>query len=177
MTATTKPLAPTEPPKKQEKPKESELAPAATVGKNSLLPVFVYGSLKKGYQLHDHYLKNQMFIGNATIKGYSLISLGQFPALIEVDDDSYSVAGEYYLVTQEVFDKLKAMEEKVGYTTEKVDGHFTADQRIAGCKDAKFKAHAWVFAGIQVGTASWATTHYQGQDWIYVDFTEPTDTE
>lgn len=177
MTATTKPLAPTEPPKKEEKPKEAELAPAATVGKNSLLPVFVYGSLKKGYQLHDHFLKNQMFIGNASIKGFSLISLGQYPAMIQVDDDSYSVSGEYYLVTKEVFDKLKAMEEKAGYTTEKVDGNFTADQRIAGCKDAKFKAHAWVFAGIEVGTAGWTTTHYQGDDYVHVSFAEPTETE
>lgn len=59
--------------------------------KNKLL--FVYGSLKRGFALHQH-IANQKFIAEAiTCSNYTLLDLGWFPGLIP---GSRSISGEVW---------------------------------------------------------------------------------
>lgn len=170
MSNNSKPLAPTSPPKKKEETKkESAPTPATTVSKTALVPVFVYGSLKKDFQLNS-YLKGQQFVGPAVVHGHILVTLGQYPAMIQIDDDKYQVVGEYYLVSPDCFDAMRQMEERAGYHTHDVEGHFATNDNIPVLKDSKFKAKAWVFDTVYKGMADWTCMEYQGQDWLYVDY-------
>lgn len=173
-----KPLAPTSRPKSKAESATTTVvkapAAAATVSKTSLHPVFVYGSLKKDFQLHEHYLLDQMMVGKAVIEGYTLISLGQYPALMQTGNPKHKVEGEYYLVSDEAFESMKSMEERAGYTTETVRGHFATNDRQPTMSDATFSAKAWVFFKCSDGTARWDTFHERGKDWLYVRTTPDT---
>lgn len=60
--------------------------------------VFVYGSLKRGYALHQ-LLCDQKFLGEAiTQPFYKLYDCGEYPGLVKVAADGVSVKGELYLV-------------------------------------------------------------------------------
>lgn len=165
-----KPLAPTTRPKKQAESTNtvSTPTPAATVSKATLRPVFVYGSLKRDFQLHEYYLADQMFIGTAVIEGYTMISLGRYPAMIYTGNPAHKVQGEYYLVSEDAFEAMKLMEEDAGYTTEIVRGHFATKDRPPTMNDATFSASAWTYFVCSEGTKVWDTFSSKGKDWLYV---------
>jgi len=73
-------------------------------------PVFVYGTLKKGYALHS-VLKNATFLGKSTMEG-TLINLGPFPALLRVVKASSPgvVKGELYKINSSVLAALDIVE-------------------------------------------------------------------
>lgn len=155
--STKKPLAPTSRPTKKAEATTPPPAPAATASKATLHPVFVYGSLKKGHWLHDSYLGDQMFVGNAVITGYTMLSLGKYPAILQTNNPNHQVLGEYYLVSDEVFNSLKKMEEDVGYETKTVKGRFSTSAAIPSLNDAPFSANAWVYYTCQDGLRNWTT--------------------
>lgn len=71
-----------------------------TINGSNLYLVFVYGSLKRGYKLHE-YLADQKFRGDAvTAPVYALYDCGSYPALVCSEREGYSVSGEVYEVTQ-----------------------------------------------------------------------------
>jgi gamma-glutamylaminecyclotransferase len=76
-----------------------------------LLPpteLFVYGSLKRGFRHHSE-LEGAQFLTEArTIPGYTLVSLGPYPALIVSGRDH--VVGELYRVTAEHLLRLDVFE-------------------------------------------------------------------
>lgn len=165
-----KPLAPTTRPKKKAEPTTTvpTPAPAASVSKASLHPVFVYGSLKRDFQLHEHYLADQMFVGTAVIEGYTMVSLGRYPAMVYTGNPKHKVLGEYYLVSDDAFESMKTMEENAGYTTETVRGHFATKDRQPTTNDATFSAKAWTYLVCAEGTKVWDTFSSKGKDWLYV---------
>ncbi len=60
--------------------------------------LFVYGSLKRGFRHHSE-LEGAHFLAEVrTICGYTLVSLGAYPALIVSGSDH--VVGELYRVTR-----------------------------------------------------------------------------
>lgn len=69
--------------------------------------IFVYGSLKKGYYNHVHYLSDAGFIGEGIIKGYDMYSLGKFPAIVKGQGRVY---GELYRVTEVGLDGIDMLE-------------------------------------------------------------------
>lgn len=70
--------------------------------------VFVYGSLKKGFQNHS-LLKESKFIGNAEISGYKMYNLGYFPGIVESDAKNI-VKGEIYKIDKNVETRLDYLE-------------------------------------------------------------------
>lgn len=86
------------------------------------VPVFVYGTLKKGFPLNE-WMDGSKYLGQESIEGFSLLSLGPYPALIACckadgqPDKNYKVSGELWSMPDETFQKLRRMEERVGYTT------------------------------------------------------------
>lgn len=70
--------------------------------------VFVYGTLMRGGFYH-HLLETSRFIEEAhTRRAYTLVDLGDYPALLEGGDTS--VAGEIFEVTDEVLASLDELE-------------------------------------------------------------------
>lgn len=84
--------------------------------------VFVYGTLLQGEANHRH-MRDAQFYGHVRAiscdrrKELALFDLGQFPALVEIGDDSEhwrganpGVQGELYLVTPKLLSQLDAFE-------------------------------------------------------------------
>ncbi|MCA9082400.1 MAG: gamma-glutamylcyclotransferase [Planctomycetaceae bacterium] len=84
--------------------------------------LFVYGSLKRGFNLH-HLLAGAEFVQDAlTLPRYRLFDCGEYPALVPSPDHGYSIAGEVYRVTLEqlrILDEAEGVEEGL-YTRSQV---------------------------------------------------------
>lgn len=58
--------------------------------------LFVYGTLRRGYSLHEHLAEgSSRFVGRGRIKG-RLYDLGEYPGAIPVDAPGEEIAGELY---------------------------------------------------------------------------------
>ena len=75
------------------------------------IPVFVYGSLKRGFYNHSllgHY--NSDFVGSGKTKEkYKMFSLGNFPA-IKPDSSGQCVIGEVFMVNEKCLKLLDDLE-------------------------------------------------------------------
>lgn len=172
MSRASKPLAPSKPPSTKKKA-ESVSPPEEQL---PLVAVFVYGSLKKNFQLHEHYLKDQQLKGPARIEGFTLISLGSYPGMIATGNLEHSVAGELYLVEQSSFDAMRSMEERAGYETVKVNGTFHVKNGIPSLTDSAFDAFAWVLP-TDTGVSEWTLVEHQNKVYGYVAYTINDDKE
>jgi len=85
--------------------------------KDEKIPIFVYGSLKKGYTLND-LLNNAEFLGNAELEGYDLYEMERYPYPIIIEGE-HSVMGEVYLVDYTTLCSLNRMECNSGYFSNK----------------------------------------------------------
>lgn len=81
---------------------------------NSLLPVFVYGTLKKGKYFHNSYLRDSKFLGESHISKYYSLYVHKYPILVKQKSD-HRVKGELYKVTPEVLTKLDYLEGHPSY--------------------------------------------------------------
>ena len=71
--------------------------------------VFVYGSLKRGYALHE-LIESQEFVGNGvTLPLYRLFDLGSYPGLVEWPE-GLAVSGEVYQASDACLRRLDAAE-------------------------------------------------------------------
>ena len=83
---------------------------------NDFVRIFVYGSLRKGHYNHSRCLNNDAkFIGNASLKGFGLFSLGYFPAIADMDRPDIAVMGEIYDVPEYAYKRIDGMEIGAGY--------------------------------------------------------------
>ena len=74
-----------------------------------VFPVFVYGTLRKGYRLNA-ILEDSYFIGTfKTEEKFSMFTMGAFPAVIP-NKDGVQIAGEVYEVTASVLKELDDVE-------------------------------------------------------------------
>ena len=72
--------------------------------------VFVYGSLKRGGQLHKYLKGYKRVEANAQANGYALLDLGSFPGMVFCDSKEHSVLGEIYSVPTSVLSTLDYVE-------------------------------------------------------------------
>jgi gamma-glutamylcyclotransferase (GGCT)/AIG2-like uncharacterized protein YtfP len=133
----------------------SSVAPLKTEVPPNMRVLFCYGTLKKDGALHN-WLDGSVFLGDGLACGYSLVSLGPFPALVQIThkDQSkllsvFKTAGELWAVPNEVFDKIEDMERKAGYSTEEIDVVGEADGSIT------IKASTFLFDKLIMGTSDW----------------------
>ena len=83
--------------------------------------VFVYGSLMKGLSNHRT-LEGSVFVGEARIRGFRMVSLGAFPGLVCGNSE---IHGEQYYVDPVTLDRLDNLEGNGRfYTRERVDTSF-----------------------------------------------------
>lgn len=107
--------------------------------------VFVYGTLKQGHKLHE-WMNGSKFVSFDELPGHTLIDLGPYPAMVKISGgypSAFETQGEVYEMPGDFFAQLREMEENVGYRTVDVvtrKGH---------------KAHAFIFADLTPGLASW----------------------
>ncbi len=110
--------------------------------------VFVYGSLKRGWGLHQ-LLRTAEFLGTATTKPlYRLFDLGQYPALVEWPV-GLGIEGELYRVDAEC---LAALDDAEGVS----EGYYVrrAVQLQAPAPDAQ----AWFWLGAITGCPDCGTS-------------------
>lgn len=77
---------------------------------NKKIPVFVYGTLKKGERAHSK-LKGAKLIAMAELQPeYKLLDCGRYPALVKADNGTNYISGEIYEVTKDVLESLHEYE-------------------------------------------------------------------
>lgn len=115
--------------------------------------VFVYGTLKKKGKLHA-WMDNSTYLCDGVAAGYTLLSLGQFPAMVGVEAKQgekllpvFKTAGELYAIPDDEFASLSVMERRVGYSEE------TITVLVDGTYEKQAKA--FVFGAIKMGTSEW----------------------
>lgn len=106
--------------------------------------VFVYGTLKKGFKLHD-WMNGSKFVESDWLYGHTLIDLGPYPAMVKIEalSQEFKTQGEVYAMPAEYFRDLQLMEENVGYRTVDIvtsKGH---------------QAKSFIFANLASGIAKW----------------------
>jgi len=92
--------------------------------------VFVYGTLKRGYNNHKHYLKDAILLGKAVTKdNWTMVGEDMpYPYVLEQNDELGSnVVGEVYAVSSK---ELKSLDSLEGYPT-----HYTKKQIIVTYAD------------------------------------------
>ncbi|HIE98305.1 MAG TPA: gamma-glutamylcyclotransferase [Planctomycetes bacterium] len=72
--------------------------------------IFVYGSLKRGFALHRHLVKQAFVAAAATQPSYRLFDCGEYPAMVKVAVHGRSVKGEVFSVHQECLLQLDEVE-------------------------------------------------------------------
>ncbi|MCP4783849.1 MAG: gamma-glutamylcyclotransferase [Fuerstiella sp.] len=72
--------------------------------------IFVYGSLKRGFVLHRHLLRQEFVATASTQPGYRLFDCGAYPAMVKVAVNGRSVKGEVFSVDQECLLQLDEIE-------------------------------------------------------------------
>lgn len=110
--------------------------------------VFVYGTLKQGCPLQK-WMKKSKYLGDHTVKGYTLISLGPYPAMYSTEDEQHAVLGELYEMPADDFDRLAAMEESAGYQT------------VAVVTTEGVTAKAFILGTIHSGPVMWEQVSYR----------------
>lgn len=84
---------------------------------NQTIPLFSYGTLKRGFSNHTYQnFHKSKFITTDTIKGELYGKKGHYPILIEGEED---VLGEIFEVPVDIFIKVMYMELKSGYSLKK----------------------------------------------------------
>lgn len=78
--------------------------------------LLVYGSLRKGGFLHNHYL-NRESLGQIVLSGYKMFRVGSYPAICKSDNEDDKIITELYEMNDDEFEPLKRMEEAAGYQT------------------------------------------------------------
>ena len=74
------------------------------------VPVFVYGTLKKGERAHER-MEGSRLIATAELQPeYKLLDCGRFPALVKASNGTNYVPGEIYEVTKPVLKNLHEYE-------------------------------------------------------------------
>jgi gamma-glutamylcyclotransferase (GGCT)/AIG2-like uncharacterized protein YtfP len=69
--------------------------------------IFVYGTLKRGGENH-YLLEGSRFAGEASINGWEMRDLGDYPAITK--SDGGNVHGEMYIVSDETFLRISILE-------------------------------------------------------------------
>lgn len=98
--------------------------------------VFVYGTLKHGWNNWKYYLENRgaKFIGYDHLEGsYRLIDLGYFPAVVRDDTlpKDGNIFGEVYEITDDILNGLDVLEGNGTYYTRQ--NVYTANDRRVWC--------------------------------------------
>lgn len=71
--------------------------------------VFVYGTLKRGYRLHQ-YMEGARFLGEARLQGYRMHRVSWYPAIRP--DAGYTVYGELFEIDDAILAILDEVEDR-----------------------------------------------------------------
>ena len=78
--------------------------------------VAVYGTLKRGF--HNHFLlEDSEYLGVDRIKGYSMHSMGYYPAVVTSEDENDLISVEVYEVDAETLAALDTLEGYGGFAS------------------------------------------------------------
>lgn len=112
--------------------------------------VFVYGSLRQGMGNH-RVLGNARFLGNAEIEGWTMVSLGAYPAIYRDEDNETPVKGEVYECDDLTFGRL-----------DRLEGYPNFYNR---CQVATAYGDAWVYFFADAPRAGRYLSKVPGGDW------------
>jgi gamma-glutamylcyclotransferase (GGCT)/AIG2-like uncharacterized protein YtfP len=78
--------------------------------------LFVYGTLRRGYWLHDRFLLNATFIGTGkTVPKFTMFINRVVPTIISGRDDAVEITGEVFDVPSDALSQILSTERLAGY--------------------------------------------------------------
>lgn len=98
--------------------------------------VAVYGSLKRAFHNHHHYLQNSDFVGNDTVSGFDMYSLGGFPGIVPNSEAESPVSVEIYDVNRATLERL-----------DRLEGHPHFYERVLVFTDTGKQVNIYVYKG------------------------------
>ena len=112
----------------------------------SVYKIFVYGSLRSGFKsaAYDYISRYFSLIGNAKVKG-KLYDMGEYPAAIATDENSFIVGELYEINDEEEFDwALAQLDDYEGLNVE-IDEEALYKRELATVFIADKKEQAWIY--------------------------------
>jgi gamma-glutamylcyclotransferase (GGCT)/AIG2-like uncharacterized protein YtfP len=108
--------------------------------------LFVYGSLRKGFQSEAYQYISQYFelVGNATTNGF-LIDLGSYPAAIPTDSEHLIIGELYKLKTEEEHDWAFAQLDDYEGVNVEVDEQQLYRRAIAKVRHENKDTISWIY--------------------------------
>jgi len=94
--------------------------------KQTTFKIFVYGSLRSGFQspAYNYISKYFTLVGNAKVKGL-LFDMGDYPVAISTNDEKFIVGELYDIKNQEAFDfAIAQLDDYEGLNTEEGEASF-----------------------------------------------------
>ena len=91
----------------------SHCGPAGPPGFPAMIPLFVYGTLKRGFPLHEMGLAGAHFVGaHQTVDTYPMFVVGRWytPMMLDEPGTGLHVQGELYEIVEAALSALDAME-------------------------------------------------------------------
>lgn len=112
------------------------------------VPLFVYGTLKKGGKWH-HLIENEAFLGHDAVHGEMYLEKeGFYPILYPGND---IIQGETYAVRESVYQRVLALESDTGYDIKTVKAISGREVRVFFFKDESQKDPARRIIEFQAG--------------------------
>jgi gamma-glutamylcyclotransferase (GGCT)/AIG2-like uncharacterized protein YtfP len=71
--------------------------------------LFVYGTLRRGFEYHEHYLRDSEFLGEARTREHYALYVEIFPFAVKVPPVA-PVVGELYRVNEETLEAIDILE-------------------------------------------------------------------
>jgi gamma-glutamylcyclotransferase (GGCT)/AIG2-like uncharacterized protein YtfP len=106
--------------------------------------VFVYGTLRRGYQLHEHLLEpRSRYLGPGKIRG-RLYDLGEYPGALPADGPGDVVAGEVYELTDPE-SQLRVLDELEEFDPSKPEESLFVRRTTDVVLDSGRKVQAWTY--------------------------------
>ena len=92
--------------------------------------VFIYGSLKKGFYNHlPCRMDEGEFLGEASVSGAQLFSLGAYPCVILTADEADKIHGEVYELPDHIVAPIDEMELGAGYVKKQIRTSISSDEK------------------------------------------------
>lgn len=111
------------------------------------MKVFIYGTLKRGFALHDKGLKTSQYLGNVvTAVPYPLYIAGSFfgPMMLDKPGEGLPVEGELFEVSEDSLPKLDELEDVGEEGSFRSAIHITGSGSGTGTALCYFKSEIWL---------------------------------
>lgn len=89
--------------------------------KSTVLMAF-YGTLRRGFSLHEQFKAHLIYRGETLLSGYAMYDLGAYPMIVETNSSQDRVVAELFEIKDaEIFKQIHNIELEAGYLFKQIE--------------------------------------------------------